>query len=329
MQRPFLIVRFVSFSLLFNLNLLILVFASWHINATLAVGAPAPGTAILSIFNSCLMFICVTCGFMDRVIPDARVSRILFECVWSAVLSLLQAGAAISITVNGPMMTCYDSSFWSICASSSLLVPTIWLSSIIVLAHFMALFASTMAHTHMFPDIWSRTVHSIPWFLEAPADNSKVWKVSAPDVDSWARHLDDIEATAGFKRRQYADEVEKAPWAATANIRRGVDIPFTNRCDSPPAAKSEVLPPLPLRVQPKSITRELSFGSRFIEKFRESQLDSRSVTRGPTLPSTPFPPRVDDHDLPIPLPRLSEWIRADALRGISVHTVPHAPDSSS
>jgi hypothetical protein len=74
--------------------------------------------------------------------------------------------------------------------------------------------------------------------------------------------------------------------------------------------------------------------SRFIERFRESQLQpSASWWETPAqygLQLTPhaevFPRKVDDHDVPIPLPRLSEWIRADAVRGIDVHTSPlHSP----
>jgi hypothetical protein len=58
------------------------------------------------------------------------------------------------------------------------------------------------------------------------------------------------------------------------------------------------------------------FGSRFVETFRESQTLSRSPN--------PFQTHVDDSK-PIPLPRLSEWIRADEIKGINLHTVPLSP----
>jgi hypothetical protein len=67
-------------------------------------------------------------------------------------------------------------------------------------------------------------------------------------------------------------------------------------------------------------------GSRFIETFRESTL-AKSESSEPIVANYQIPQNplllVIDVDAPIPLPRLSEWVRADALKGISVHSNPH------
>lgn len=188
------------------------------------------------------------------------------------------------------------------------------------------LFITTMVHMRQTPDIWSKTVYSVSWFNwsgNGALDDSD--KISDPDT--WSRYMDDIEAS--HKRLDLDEDSHKAPWALARPIRRGLDEPFKKQtlssASSTPRTYNTSLPIAPLKVQPRSAA-----GSRFIEKFRESQVISRSES--PTqfgLHFTgrvqPFPPRVDDHDLPIPLPRLSEWIRADAIKGINVHTVPHSP----
>jgi len=160
-----------------------------------------------------------------------------------------------------------------------------------------------MAHKPMYPKIWSAPASSVDWFVH------RTLQADSLENDSWTRYLGDIEASAGQKQRfdtiPALRIIEKAPWAQ--DIRRGVDDPFAVKAESDVASESRsttpsklnaALPPLPLRVAPKSA------GSRFIERFRESQITTRT---GPT----PFPHRVEDHDQPIPLPRWSKWVRAD------------------
>ncbi|KAF8078047.1 hypothetical protein FPV67DRAFT_1404699, partial [Lyophyllum atratum] len=258
-------------------------------------------------------------GLAELVVSQANTAHILLECAWSAVLSVFQTGTAISVTVNGPAI-CRLTTDWDLCASSSLLVPTAWLSSIILFSYFLTLFIAAMVHVRPFPDIWTKTVYSIDWF-RIP-DCEKGDNSSHSDADSWARYMKDIEAA-----RNHVDNSTKAPWAR--NIRRGIDAPFkrsnTSSAATSPSTALTSLPVAPLRVQSRTIA-----GSRFLEKFRDSSRITRSeslsqfATQSPTQ-SGPFPPRVDNHDLPIPLPRLSEWIRADAINGISVHSIPISP----
>ncbi|KAG5353997.1 hypothetical protein C0989_011485 [Termitomyces sp. Mn162] len=166
-----------------------------------------------------------------------------------------------------------------------------------------------MAHISLFPEIWTQSISSMDWFsLQDPTSKSEV----VPETDTWSRYIKDIEATGP----RSDDSTKYAPWAKT--IRRGIDPPFKSRGPSAASSPSIVttsFPVAPLNIQS---TRSKVAGSRFIEKFRESARLSRreSVSQMQSTSQSqanPFPPRVEDYDLPIPLPRLSEWIRADDI----------------
>jgi hypothetical protein len=217
----------------------------------------------------------------------------------------------------------------------------IWAINHSVLTYFFTLFVTAVAHMRAYPGIWTLTVCSVAWFIQPHSDDvtlrkhgSQILGASSSNSnsgkDSWTRYLEDLECSSARKFQNRLDGDGQAPWAQSRNIRRGVDNPFTKRENSSThyfgTGSDAALPPLPLKVQTKGIPA----GSRFIEKFRESLTISRSESSshfGLHFSSrvAPFPPKVDDHDMPIPLPRLSEWIRADAIKGINVHTVPYSP----
>jgi len=178
--------------------------------------------------------------------------------------------------------------------------------------------------------------------------------------DPFHEYYEDVEASAVQKRHYtLGDSVdEAAPWSALS-IRRGVDPPFSRKqgsesghghehlpsnlsLSSPifptrtPLPQLPPLPPLPLSIPSRSATVATS-GSRFVEKFRESgllmrvedpgqytahYLSSSSPSNHAHTRSDSFPPSVVDVDQPIPLPRLSEWVRADGLKGMIVHSNP-------
>ncbi|KAF8797932.1 hypothetical protein BYT27DRAFT_7203618 [Phlegmacium glaucopus] len=326
MPNSFLIFRLVSFALLSNLALLQVIFASWNISASLSIGLSAPSTSVFIILESCVLFFCVAFIMADFLCSGGRRSRILLECSWVGIMSLFQIGVAISSTATGPGMVCYTSLEWSVCASSSLLVPSTWLSSILFLAYFLTLFITTMAHRYLYPDIWKRSMYGVAWF-------GRSHEIISKDVDPYIDHYADIESSSARKRLYpISDPIENvAPWA-TNRVRRGVDPPFSrqpikgtssNR-SSPTGSTSDLSNSFPSYPNKSA---KVDTGSRFIEKFRESTLLARSeslehfVANYQTRQDS-FPPSVLDVDAPIPLPRLSEWVRADALRGLSVHTLP-------
>lgn len=200
--------------------------------------------------------------------------------------------------------------------------------SFIVLGYFLFLFVATMAHKTSYPAIWTRSLHDIEWFgQQPPALPPKEQLITNPFFD----HYDDIESTAARKKHYRRDSLDDpAPWAVPSTIRRGVDPPFVRKPSQESSSPFEKLSPLPalisLPVPNPSATpgtfKGTASGSRFIEKFRDSMVLAR-----PESPSqfvhryhitstdpTSFPRSVEDMDQPIPLPKKSEWIRADALQ---------------
>lgn len=192
----------------------------------------------------------------------------------------------------------------------------------LVLAYFAVLFITALAHRRAYPYIWSQSPYDIDWFSFTGNDGN----IITPSK-RWTRYLDDTEDLASEKGKKPSSIASKAPWAQAKNVRRGIDSPFSKK------ANTETTPTtMPLRFQPKAApqaSQRTPSGSRFIEPFRESRMLSRPESTSNfhshhTSRVAPFPPTLSDHDLPIPLPRLSEWIRADAINGINVHTVPRS-----
>lgn len=181
-------------------------------------------------------------------------------------------------------------------------------------------------------------MYTVDWFNSSkafqPQERADIWEEKPHEEENpYSRYLDDIESTSSRKLKADISATDiPAPWARVNNVRRGVDPPFATRDGggmstqtSPRSMGEKTLPLTPIYMKMQSSKTAGTVGSRFIEKFRESRVLSRSETPaqyGTHFMTTDYPPVVD-HDLPIPLPRLSEWVRADALKGINVHTVPH------
>ena len=217
---------------------------------------------------------------------------------------------------------------WNVCASSLLLVPSTWLNSIlckcftsclspffseieyenfIVLAYFLALFMITMAHKHLYPDIWRRSIYEIVWF------ERRSHKISSKDYE-------DIENSSGQKQPYLiSSPIEHTPpKAAAESVRRGIDTPFRKQNNTGSNSSSRKASTLTLPSYPNESAQSAN-GSRFIETFREStRSESFAHFVASKVPKDPYPFPLDV-DAPIPLPRLSEWVGADKMKGNSVH----------
>jgi len=299
MHNGFLIIRSVFFSLLTLLGLLVIIFASWNVSTSTSAGLTAPTTPILMILDSCVLFFCICVGLLELFYSEIKTSVVLFECSWVALLSIFQLGASISVTVDGATMTCQDSD-WSICASSSLLIVVGWLSCMIGLSYFFVLFFTSMSHRREI-EVWRRSIYSIDWFSRGSGERNET-----------TLHSNNIESD--FRK----SVCNIAPWAKTSNFRRGVDHPFKLSDNNSSGRTSQTsLPCPPLNIRPKDTFHDTPIASRFIERFRTSWTEPH--TEIPSIYGSgspiilPFPPVIIDHDLPIPLPRLSEWLRADTL----------------
>ncbi|KIP09473.1 hypothetical protein PHLGIDRAFT_34384, partial [Phlebiopsis gigantea 11061_1 CR5-6] len=106
MRNPFLIARFVLFSIITYLNILALGFAAWEISSMSSSGLPVPGSPIFVIFNACVLFFFTVLAGAELVFPKARTAQVKFECGWTAFMSSLQLACAIDVTINGPPVYC-------------------------------------------------------------------------------------------------------------------------------------------------------------------------------------------------------------------------------
>ena len=188
-----------------------------------------------------------------------------------------------------------------------------------VLAYFLALFMATMAHKHLYSDIWRRSIYEIVWFGQSHKISSKGNDTGRLKVDNY----EDIEKSSTQKQPSLisAPVEDTLPLPkATNSVRRGIDAPFQKQRNAGSNSSSRMASTITLPYPNKSAKSEN--GSRFIETFRESTLSARSESFAHFVaskaPKDPFPFPLDV-DAPIPLPRLSEWVEADALKGISVH----------
>jgi len=315
MQNPFLIIRLVLFALIFNTSVLSLSFASWNIRVVSAAELALSAVTILLVFTSSVSILCIVLGVLQLPFPRARTSWILFECIWSAVLSIFQIGSAIGTAVNYAMLAQEtEINDRAIYASMALLVQTTWFNSFTCLTYFCVLIISALTHRRAFEDIWSQSPYEIDWFhqdgdkvsIVHPSAESKSHRV----VDSWSRFMNDVECNPIKRKRAPSPVVDKAPWAENQKVRRGVDNPFARKPETTPQSTTP-----PLRVQPKAASQDLaSDHSRFLERFCESRTLSRPQTPSQLNRTARLPDPLHDHDLPIPLPKLSEWMRADAIQ---------------
>ncbi|KAF9564433.1 hypothetical protein CPC08DRAFT_748461 [Agrocybe pediades] len=335
-RNPFLIFRLVFLALLGNLAILSLIFASWNIHAELSIGYPVTSSSAFAILETCVFFICGTLSIMAFFRRKHRMSYTIVECGWVGVLSLFYTGTAIAATVAGPALVCRVTSDWGVCASSTVLVSVLWISSYISLAYFFAMFVTALAHQTLYPDIWTRSIYTIEWFgqpqqLPSREPREKVVKSffkSKPvekDPFDW---YDDVESSADSEKQDKSgrdslkSSEEFIPWrpapvpiVAPQPIRRGIDPPFVTKPRS--AATSPTLTSLKLPLSPLTFPERLAgpgaSGSRYLETFRDSTILSRQedVAQYTTHYHQPrFPSGVPDINQPVPLTHKSAWVKA-------------------
>jgi len=227
-------------------------------------------------------------------------------------------------------MSCQMRSPRGICASSSLLVPVSWLATLIILTYSLTICITSITHSTSLPSIWTTPVSAVPWFGSGAAPSAARTRSKAflsPGEESCAvtKYIAERwEKLSGIEHqssgpilfsigRQSTIDSARPAWARRQKTRRGLDNPFTKPsplCEEQPAA-----PPPPPRTHLKETVAPRD--SHYVEVCRQSDSSSALTLQTPTV----FP-KTTDPDLPIPLPRLSEWIHADAAKEIAVHTKP-------
>ncbi|THH20367.1 hypothetical protein EW146_g959 [Bondarzewia mesenterica] len=108
----------------------------------------------------------MTRALAPLVTPRANTASVRFECGWTCVMSILALAASIDATVSGPPVLCQPAAPFSVCASATVLVPVSWLASTLMLAYFVMIFGTSVAHLESHPNIWICSFYSIPWFVD-------------------------------------------------------------------------------------------------------------------------------------------------------------------
>jgi len=202
------------------------------------------------------------------------------------------------------------------------------------LAYFLAMFVTALAHRSLYDDIWTRSIYAIQWFgqpQQLPSNekvvNNFLKAKTLPEEDPYFDYYEDIESSSDRKKLYpIRDSLkESIPWGGPIQIRRGIDPPFATKPNSSIASHSAITSPtlhsLNLPLSPITLPERLAgpgvSGSRYLEKFRESTVLSRSEDTSQYTRhyhhqhNNSFPPSVADMDKPIPLTRLSKWVKAD------------------
>jgi hypothetical protein len=208
------------------------------------------------------------------------------------------------------------------------------LCRLIVITYLFVLFIVTFTHSRTQPTIWSAAICSVPWFTRGESD-ARGDVSCRPDEKNDSQQFSylnkgDVDAPPDLPQK--ADGQGELPlWARRLHVRRGIDPPFAASSLTTPSARGSsatATAPAPLPSAPTQQSKLAQpHGSRFIERFQESNFEPPvpwwETPAQYGLQFTPhtevFPHKVDDHDSPIPLPHLSEWIRADAVPRIDAH----------
>ncbi|KAG6335399.1 hypothetical protein ID866_3694 [Astraeus odoratus] len=337
MLNAFLVIRMIFFALLLYLNVLVIVFAAWNLTAVRSI---APGAPLILAANSALIILFLTLATTaEAICPKARPGHVRVECAWTVLTSTLQLAASINVTVNGPPMTCQFNWTWSTCASSSLLVPVTWLVTLVILGYCLTICITACVHAPWIPDLWTMPVSSVPWFdfgTKAPVATSgvpstgkasKFSRFSSASNEScpitryiterWGK-LSGVERQSQspsnpilFSRGHQSMDSRRPTWARQMDVRRGVDQPFVR----PPPPFAVLRDAHPLQ-PPAVLTKEVAMSrqSHYVDICHTSEMkssDGRSTLTLATETPTMFPKGIEDPDRPIPLPHLSQWVRAD------------------
>jgi len=177
-KSPFLLIRFVIFSLLIYLGLTALGFAAWEVGANRAAGAHVNGASALLIFTGIAMPLCIAASLVDVKISSLKVSMVGVECFWTGIFSSLQIAGSIFVTLTGPPESCQAKVPLSFCASTTILVPISWLAAMLLLGYFIAIVTLCTAHLHLYPALWSMSLYDMDWFV----DNTKDKRSSVPQL---------------------------------------------------------------------------------------------------------------------------------------------------
>ncbi|KAF8274973.1 hypothetical protein EI94DRAFT_14876 [Lactarius quietus] len=308
-KSPFLLIRFVIFSLLIYLGLTALGFAAWEVGANRAAGAHVNGAPALLIFTGITIPLCIAASLADLKLSSLMASMVGIECLWTGIFSSLQIAASIFITLAGPPESCEARAPLTFCASTTILVPISWMAATLLLGYFIGLVTLCTAHMHLYPTLWSMPLYEIDWFIDGDARDKRSSVPQLPPLNTSTltrlsvtsrRHSissfpKDVEnqvpvSIADRERSSASSGTSNAWWGRLLPGRAGKDHPYRIRRVKGP------------EFQWQGNEGDLGYG----QHPPASQVLSPGVTRTQPYPSV----ATLNEDEPIPLGDRSQWVRA-------------------
>ncbi|KAI9446416.1 hypothetical protein H4582DRAFT_2165153 [Lactarius indigo] len=323
-KSPFLLVRFVVFSLLVYLGLTALGFAAWEVGASRAAGAHERGFMLVNgapallIFTSIATSLCIAASLVDVKISSLKVSMAGVECLWTGVFSSLQIeiiAASVFVTLVGPPESCAVGAPLAVCASTTILVPVSWLAATLLLGYFMAITTLCITHLRLYPALWSMPLYDIAWFEE---DNAKDKRNSAPQLPPI--NASTLTRLSVVSRRHSTSSL---PWDVENQVPVSTSPDREKPLPSPTPSNvwwGRLLPGRAGKDHPFSIRRAKRTEFQWESNEGDLGYGRRAPSTYPGLQAPPgvsqFPPYPSvtevalNEDEPIPLGDRSQWVRA-------------------
>lgn len=318
-KSPFLLVRFVIFSLLVYLGLTALGFAAWELGANRAAGAHVNGASALLIFTGIATSLCVAASLVDVEISSLKASMVGVECLWTGIFSSLQIAASIFVTLVGPPESCeVVGASLAVCASTTILVPISWLAATLLLGYFIAIMSLCIAHLRLYPALWSMSLYEIAWFVEADAYDKRDSVPQLPPLNASALTRLSVVSRRHSTSSLPRDVENQVPVSASLDREKPLPSPVPSN-----VWWGRLLPGRPGKDHPFSIRRvrrpefqwqsndnegDLGYGRHAPSTDPGSQVPSPGVSQYPPYPSVTEV--VLNEDEPIPLGDRTRWVRA-------------------
>ncbi|KAH7889290.1 hypothetical protein F5I97DRAFT_496613 [Phlebopus sp. FC_14] len=163
MKDKLLLARYLFFGFVVICNAIICSVAVWnyslvHANQTLQVDVYL---IFLGAFGLAWIF---TLMFIELLCSNPITTRVWFECVWIALLWLMELAGAAAITAIGPELQCARQAIlfvYTLCVSQRVLVAFTWICTIILLFYLLFLVFIVVTHQRDDPTLWICSVRNL------------------------------------------------------------------------------------------------------------------------------------------------------------------------
>ncbi|KAG2157351.1 hypothetical protein DEU56DRAFT_764119 [Suillus clintonianus] len=162
MRSTLLFARYILFGLFVVCNAIICSIAVWNHSLVQANGGQTLQVDAYLIFLGafCLAFI-FPIIFADLLCTDPLSGRVWFECVWVALIWLMQLAGAAAVTAIAPQAQCIAQAALAngnACSSTHVLLAFTWICTIILLLYLLLLVVTAITTQRIDPGVWHHNV---------------------------------------------------------------------------------------------------------------------------------------------------------------------------